>query len=31
MLLYQVLAFTMHGKIQKSHTKIVNLKHRLWQ
>ena len=26
MLLYQILAFTIHGKIYKSHTKIINLK-----
>ena len=27
MLLYQTLAFTIHGKIQKSHAKIINLKY----
>ena len=26
MLLYQILAFTIQGKIYKSHTKIMNLK-----
>ena len=29
MLLYQILAFTIHGKTQKSHTKIINLKYQL--
>ena len=29
MLLYQTLAFNTHGKIQKSHTKIINLKYQL--
>ena len=29
MLLYQILAFTIHGKISRSHTKIINLKHQL--
>ena len=29
MLLYQSLAFTIHGKILKSHTKIKNVKYRL--
>ena len=29
MLLYQTLVFTIHGKIQKSHTKIINLKYHL--
>ena len=29
MLLYQILAFIVHGKVQKSHTKIANLKHQL--
>ena len=29
MLLYQILAYTIHGKIQKSHTKIINLKYQL--
>ena len=29
MLLYQTLAFTIHGKIQKSHAKIINLKYQL--
>ena len=29
MLLYQTLAFTIHKKIKKSHTKIVNLKYQL--
>ena len=29
MLLYQTLAFTVHGKIQKSHTKIINLKYQV--
>ena len=29
MLLYQTLAFTIHEKIQKSHTKITNLKYQL--
>ena len=26
MLLYQILAFTIHGKIYKSHTKTIHLK-----
>ena len=30
LLLYQTLAFTRHRKIQKSHTKIINLKYQLW-
>ena len=30
MLLYQILAFTTNGKIQKSHTNIMNLKYHLW-
>ena len=29
MLLYQTLAFTIHGKIYKSYTKIINLKYQL--
>ena len=29
MLLYQILAFTMHNKIWKSHTKVTNLKYQL--
>ena len=29
MLLYHTLVFTMHGKILKSHTKIINLKHQV--
>ena len=29
MLLYQTLAFTIYGKIQKSHTKIISLKYQL--
>ena len=29
MLLYQILAFTITGKMQKSHTKIINLKYQL--
>ena len=29
MLLYQTLSFTIHGKIQKSHTKTINLKYQL--
>ena len=29
MLLYQTLAFTIHNKILKSHTKIINLKYHL--
>ena len=29
MLLYQILAFTMHGKVQKSHTQIINIKYQL--
>ena len=29
MLLYQTIAFTMDGKIYKSHTKIINLKYQL--
>ena len=29
MLLYQTLAFTIHGKKEKSHTKIINLKYHL--
>ena len=29
MLLYQILAFIMHGKIQKSHKQIINLKYQL--
>ena len=29
MLLYETLAFTIHGKIGKSHTKIINLKYHL--
>ena len=28
-ILYQTLAFTIHGKISKSHTKIINLKYQL--
>ena len=31
MLLYQTLAFTIRGKIYKSHTKIINLKYQLRQ
>ena len=27
MLLYQILAFTMHGKIKESYTKTINLKY----
>ena len=29
MLLYQILLFTIHGKIEKSLTKIINLKYQL--
>ena len=29
MLHYQTLAFTIHGKVQNSHTKIINLKYQL--
>ena len=29
MLLYQILTFTIHGKIKKSHTKIISLKYQL--
>ena len=29
MLLYQTLAFIIHGKILKSYTKIINLKYQL--
>ena len=29
MLLYQTLAFTIYGKIQKSHTKIISLTYQL--
>ena len=29
MLLYLTLAFTIHGKVWKSHTKIINLKYQL--
>ena len=29
MLLYQILAFTIHGEIQKAHTKIINSKYQL--
>ena len=29
MLLYQILAFTIHGEIQKTHTKIINSKYQL--
>ena len=29
MLLYQILACTIHGKISKSHTKTINLKYQL--
>ena len=29
MLLYQILALTMHEKILKSHTKAINLKYQL--
>ena len=29
MLLYQILAFITHQKIQKSHTKAISLKHHL--
>ena len=29
MLLYQMLAYAMHGKILKSETKIINLKNQL--
>ena len=28
-MLYQILAFTIHGKIRKSHTKVMNLKYQL--
>ena len=29
MLVYQILAFTIHRQIQKSHTRIINLKYQL--
>ena len=29
MLPYQILAFTIHGKIQKRHTKTITLKYQL--
>ena len=29
MLLYQILAFTIHGKIYKSNTKVIDLKYQL--
>ena len=29
MLLYQILAYTIHGKIQKNDTKTINLKYQL--
>ena len=29
MFLYQILAFTMRGKLQKGHTKIIKLKYQL--
>ena len=29
MLLYQIIAFTIHGKIKKSQTKIINLKYQI--
>ena len=29
MLLYQILAFTIHGKIEKSHIRKINLKYQL--
>ena len=29
MLLYQILAFTIHEKYKKNHTKMINLKHQL--
>ena len=29
MLVYQILAFTKHEKLQKSHTKTINLKYQL--
>ena len=28
-MLYQILAFNIHGKIKKSHTKTINLKYQL--
>ena len=28
-LIYQILVFTTHGKIRKSHTRIINLKYQL--
>ena len=29
MLLYQILAFAIHGKMSKSNTKIINVKYQL--
>ena len=29
MLLYKIFAFTMHGKLLKSHKRIINLKYQL--
>ena len=29
MLLYQILVFVIHGKIQKRHTKIINQKYQI--
>ena len=29
MLLYQILTFTIHGKIEKSHVRTINLKYQL--
>ena len=29
LLLYQILAFTILGKLQKSHTKMINVKYQL--
>ena len=29
MLFYQILAYTIHGKTLKSHTKLISLKHQL--
>ena len=30
MLFYQILAYTIHGKIEKIHTKIMYLEYQLW-
>ena len=30
MLLYQILAYSIHRKLEKTHTKILHLKYQLW-